>query len=334
MSIQCGLFDSTEITETEQGYPRGNKAQTAAFFARYFASFIRSGVYRNPSTSFQVLTSSGMSVEVRPGSAFIQGYFCYDDEIAVHTFPTESVVHVYYAVLRLDTDLGTISLEWITDPASGTVPVRSGNLYDLVLAKITVPSGTRTLSASMIVDCRPDTDVCGFVASLVDGIGSIVDYAETAGSLTETLPIANGGTGATTAVKARLNLGLGSIATMSAGAANGAATLDSTGKLKPAQASSGIVSVTASKNIASSEAGRMLLVNSSSDITLTLSSAQSFPVGTEIEICRYGSGNVTIAPGGVLINGSSSPFMITDRYACASLKHMISGEWIAEGNFS
>lgn len=329
MSLQCGLFDSTEITETEQGYPRGNKAQNAAFFARYFASFVGSGVYRNPSTSFQVLTTSGMTVEVRPGSAFLCGYFCFDDETETHTFQTDVSGHEYDAVLRLNADLGTITLEWITDPASGTIPVRSGGIYDLLLARISVPTGATSLSASMITDCRADPAVCGFVSSLVDGIGSVVDFAQTAEQLTETLPLGKGGTGAETAADARQNLGLGSAAILSAGTANGAATLDSYGKLTASQKSSGITLVNTSRNLTVSDAGRMLMVNTPSDITLTLPASQAFPSGAEIGICRYGSGNVTIAPGGVLINGSSSSFSIISRYACFTLKHFFTGEWIA-----
>lgn len=57
----------------------------------------------------------------------------------------------------------------------------------------------------------------------------------TAANVTGTVAVANGGTGATTAAGARTNLGLGSAAVLTAGAANGVATLDSGGTVPLSQ---------------------------------------------------------------------------------------------------
>ena len=78
MAQRSGLFDSTEIVQSVNGYPQGNRAETADFFAQYFANFISNGVFANPSTNFKVMAQSGLTVVVRPGSCFINGYilFC------------------------------------------------------------------------------------------------------------------------------------------------------------------------------------------------------------------------------------------------------------------
>ena len=68
--------------------------------------------------------------------------------------------------------------------------------------------------------------------------GSIINTAITGGSvsgLSSPIAVADGGTGANSAVGARTNLGLGTIATYNAAVANGAATLDASGYLSPSQ---------------------------------------------------------------------------------------------------
>jgi len=81
------------------------------------------------------------------------------------------------------------------------------------------------------------TSVAATVPSFLSVTGSPIT---TSGTLAITLsgtalPIANGGTGASTAADARTNLGLGTAAVLSAGSANGAATLDAGGTVPLAQ---------------------------------------------------------------------------------------------------
>lgn len=107
----------------------------------------------------------------------------------------------------------------------------------MVLAEVAVAAGAVELSAEDITDKRPDNTVCGFVTGVVEqidttglfsqydaefnswfeGIQGILDK-DTAGNLAnqitaiqeqmkETVPVAKGGTGATTAEQAIRNLG-------------------------------------------------------------------------------------------------------------------------------
>ena len=104
---------------------------------------------------------------------------------------------------------------------------------------------------------------------------------------------------------------IGAIPATEKGAANGLATLDGNTKVTAAQASSSIVVVTANKTLELSDAGKLIEVNSSSAVTITIPANGSvdFPVGTELEILRWGSGAVTLSPAsGVMLAspGSSS----------------------------
>lgn len=181
MSLKSGMFDSTEIVTSVSGYPVGNKAVSADFFARYFASFIGNGVFKSAADSFQVIRSSGLKVKVRPGKAFIKGYFCYDDAESTFTLSaSSSVKKTYYIGLRLDLSAGAISMVCVD---SGTYPVRNDTVYDLALAKIVVPINAASLSESNITDLRSDRELCGFAMCIPETIGN-VEYANTAGTLT------------------------------------------------------------------------------------------------------------------------------------------------------
>ena len=338
MAIRCGLFDSTQIVETEYGYPRGDKAQTADFFAKYFSSFVGNGVLYNPSTSFSVMSHSGLTVQIRPGAAFINGYFVFNDETEYKEFTSDTVDHDYYYVLRLDLSEREIAPLWIADPGESQLPIRTELVYDLVIAKVHVGTGFNSITDSMITDLRSDTAYCGFVKSLVDGIGSVVDYAnkagnadfateaERAGSVDGVITVANGGTGATSPEGARENLGIKS------GVAGGFATLGTNAKVTPTEASSYIVTVTAAKTLALTDAGTLQLINSNSSVNLTLSSAVAFPVGTEFEVCRFGAGSASVILSGVKVNGGTDAITVGSQYGCVTFKKVGSTQWIAAGD--
>ena len=159
MSLECGFFDSTEIIEVIGGYPRGNKAQDAEFFAGFFSDIIGDGVLPSPSSAFQVLPQSGMQVQMRPGKCYIHGYMAWDTEAAALTVTAGTTV---YAVFRLNTDSGEI-----TRLLSESIQ-RSGSVYDLAVARITAPAGTVEVTDAMIEDLRSDPDYCGYVQKITD----------------------------------------------------------------------------------------------------------------------------------------------------------------------
>ena len=97
----------------------------------------------------------------------------------------------------------------------------------------TTAAGART-SLGLVIG----TDVLapnGSAASLTNFPTFNQNTTGTASNVTGVVAIANGGTNATTAANARSNLGLGSAAVLTAGVANGVATLDGSGKLSSAQ---------------------------------------------------------------------------------------------------
>ena len=170
MAQRSGLFDSTEIVETIDGYPRGNRAETADFFAKYFSNFISNGVFANPSTNFKVMAQSGLTVGVRPGACFINGYMAWDTAEETHTFVTASEQQDWYFVQRMYLPDGTITKTWVQDNSGTMLPVRTATTYDLVLAMVRLPAGVSNITDSMITDYRYDNSRCGIVHAAVDHI--------------------------------------------------------------------------------------------------------------------------------------------------------------------
>ena len=125
------------------------------------------------------------------------------------------------------------------------------------------------------------------------------------------------------------------VETAKKGAANGYATLNGDTKVTAAQASAKIVTSTSSRTLQLSDAGCLIMMNSSSSLTVTipLNSAVAFPTGTEIEICKYGTGSLNIAgASGVTIVSAMNAKRIPDQYGVACLKKLDTNTWLLAGS--
>lgn len=222
-----------------------DRTYSSADLASYFASFIGNGVYANPANQLKVSPANGkMAVNVAVGKAWINGYFYELSESAKElTIATGDANNprIDKVVCSLNLSNRLIELKVIQGAASANPQApahsREDEVFDLVLAEVAVAAGAVELSAEDITDKRPDNTVCGFVTGVVEqidttglfsqydaefntwfeGIQGILDE-DTAGNLAnqitaiqeqmeETVTVAKGGTGATTAAQARTNLG-------------------------------------------------------------------------------------------------------------------------------
>jgi hypothetical protein len=93
--------------------------------------------------------------------------------------------------------------------------------------------------------------------------------------------------------------------------------------------------ITSSVTLNINNKNRILKVNSSSAITLTIPSNASvpFPINTEVAIIREGSGTVSIAPGsGVTLLSTDSKRKIKGQYSSAALLKTASDTWLLIGS--
>ena len=222
-----------------------DRTYSSADVAAYFASFIGNGVYASPANQLKVSPTNGkMAVNVAVGKAWINGYFYeLSDSAKELTIATGDANNprIDKVVCSLNLSNRLIELKVIQGAASANpqppTHSREDDVFDLVLAEVAVAAGAIELSDEDITDKRPDNTVCGFVTGVVEqidttglfsqydaefntwfeGIQGILDE-DTAGNLAnqitaiqekmeETVTVAKGGTGATTASQALANLG-------------------------------------------------------------------------------------------------------------------------------
>lgn len=114
-------------------------------------------------------------------------------------------------------------------------------------------------------------------------------------------------------------------------------SLDSNGKVPSAYLSSRIVSQSGSFTLTTAYAGAFINCTNWSDATITIPthSIAAIAVGSEIEFCRYETGNVTFLPAnGVTLNSVESKRKISDRFATVGLKKISENEWLLTGGLA
>jgi len=96
-----------------------------------------------------------------------------------------------------------------------------------------------------------------------------------------------------------------------------------------------VIEKTSSYTLALTDSGKILRVNSASNLTVTVppEGTVAFSTGTQIGIIRNGTGTVTIAAGaGVTIRSVDSKLKIKGQYASAALLKIGTDEWILVGS--
>lgn len=180
MALTSAFFDA-ELVGGEY-----DRVYSAERFAEYFASFIANGVFPDPATNLQVVANipSDMTVQVKSGLGWINGYYCNNDENYPLTIsPANGTLpRVDAVVLRWSRSNRSISLEVKTGVATSSPSApsleRSADNYELMLASIQVVAGTTSIVQANITDKRPDSTVCGWVKGTIDQIDTTDLFAQ------------------------------------------------------------------------------------------------------------------------------------------------------------
>ena len=141
-------------------------------FARHLAQYFTNGIFNN---GCQVLgNNNDMSINVSVGAAQINGYRYDNDTIKVLNIDNADGVlnRIDNIVIRLDLVNRMISSQVIKgsfaeNPVAPEL-VRNSTIYDLRIAKISIPAGTTTITQDLITDTRFLSNDCGNVVSTVN----------------------------------------------------------------------------------------------------------------------------------------------------------------------
>lgn len=147
-------------------------------FADYFAKFFGNGVYYNPDDNLKVLSTGGMSVAIKAGWGFVNGFWFHLDEDTSLPVPANSTAYTRTdsVILRWNLSDRNISLVYATDTDT---PTRSDSIYDLILANIVVEPSVASILGDKITDKRTDQTVCGIVRGLeADSIDTETLFAQ------------------------------------------------------------------------------------------------------------------------------------------------------------
>lgn len=159
----------------------GDRKYKSDLIATFFSKLFTNGVFNN---ELQVQANDNMTVTLKSGTAFINGYFynnTVDKVINISLSDTEQS-RIDSVVLRFSKENRQI----IADVLEGSYadnPVapeltRNSNIYELRLCNISVNKQADSITTSMIEDCRFNSTDCGQVISAVQQLDTTEIFAQ------------------------------------------------------------------------------------------------------------------------------------------------------------
>lgn len=155
-----------------------DRVYNARHWADYFFPLFKSGVFNG---QLQVVANGGMTVKIKSGYAWIDGYGYHLTDGLVIDLETASgnMNRADSIVIRLD-----LTNRWIkafcktgsyyTGAGTPPAPEITATIHEIVIAHISIAAGVTEITQDMITDTRMDGDICGWVCGAVDQI----DFAQ------------------------------------------------------------------------------------------------------------------------------------------------------------
>ena len=142
----------------------------------YLSEIVGNGVFPNPSTQLQVTANSGMEVIVAEGQGWIDGHKLINTAALTLTLSASDALLnridriIFYADYT-NREMGIEVLKG-TAATTPTAPAltRTTNRYEMCLAEITINKQVTTITQAMITDTRANSDICGWVAGLIQQV--------------------------------------------------------------------------------------------------------------------------------------------------------------------
>lgn len=180
MAFKSGIFNSVD----------GDRMYNADDLSQFYYGLISNGVIADPVNALSVSPGTGMKVSVAAGRAMVNCKYFVNTAAYELTLQAadDTNPRIDRVVMRYDGINREISIVVRTGtPAAAPAPpalVRSGSIYELSLASITIPAEATAVTSSMITDERTNPAVCGFCGftapeeiAVDAGEGAIITHA-------------------------------------------------------------------------------------------------------------------------------------------------------------
>lgn len=156
----------------------GDRKYDATYWADYFSSFIENGVFLTTGAdlSLNISPYGDRAVILRPGKAFINGYFYHNDDDLSIDIPAGDPTRNRIDSVVIQWNLSERQIKAVlrsSTPAENPTPVtptRTAEVWELVVAEIFVGKGDAQVTITNIKDKRYDPTVCGIVTSVGQAI--------------------------------------------------------------------------------------------------------------------------------------------------------------------
>lgn len=163
MAERSGFYNAKKLSNGSY-----DRTYDASDFAKYFANFVGNGVYGSPADQLKVIHNTGLSVKVKAGKAFIDGYWYELDEdkvvqLNVNSGTGSSNTVIVAELNKADRKITVKAREFV----SSVYPISTTSIHELVLAIISNKVGATTITEGDITDTRLNTEYCGIVAALI-----------------------------------------------------------------------------------------------------------------------------------------------------------------------
>lgn len=153
-----------------------DRVYNAEDFTNYLRKIVGNGVFPNPSTQLQVTAGTGLQVTVAEGEGWINGHKLTNTAALNLSIDAADVLLpridrvVFYADLT-ERQMG-ISVVKGTPASNPTAPelVRTDAIYQMSLATVRINANATAITNANITDTRADSDVCGWVAGLIQQV--------------------------------------------------------------------------------------------------------------------------------------------------------------------
>lgn len=153
-----------------------DREYNAGNFSDYLNLLVGSGVFPNPSTNLQVITSSGFTIIVKAGSAWIDGKKMenttdYSITLDGSDILLDRIDRVIFYLDLSDREMGIDILKGTpaTNPVAPSL-TRTATRQEYCLATIAINRQVAAISQADITDTRADSTVCGWVAGLIQQV--------------------------------------------------------------------------------------------------------------------------------------------------------------------